>query len=188
MNNSVTDDYEHDLLTIIPSEMELEKAEEARKAKLAEEEAAAETARKNAEKQKRKSGRLGQQDDAISDPGEAEGDELSARGSQIDQAEEEADDGDEDLRCRIYFSKDEIKTATESQTRDVFFDIVSLRQQTIEEAGPIPTKFNILDFAPDRTSVNAILKDRKRGAKKKNVVGFDEEDEDKDFDDYLADF
>ena len=50
----MTEEYEHQLVTIEPSEMELEKAEAARQAAIAEEEAAKEKARKEAEKLKRK--------------------------------------------------------------------------------------------------------------------------------------
>ena len=54
VNSSVTEEYEHPVVTIQPSEMELEKAEAARQAAIAEEEAAKEKARKEAEKLKRK--------------------------------------------------------------------------------------------------------------------------------------
>ena len=54
VNSSVTEEYEHPLVTIAPSEMELEKAEAARQAAIAEEEAAKEKAKKEQEKAKRK--------------------------------------------------------------------------------------------------------------------------------------
>ena len=50
VNSSVTEEYEHNLVTIEPSEMELEKAEQARQEAIALEEAAKEKARKEAEK------------------------------------------------------------------------------------------------------------------------------------------
>ena len=46
VNNSITDDYEHNLVTIEPSEMELEKMEEEKKAVQAAEAEAMEKARK----------------------------------------------------------------------------------------------------------------------------------------------
>ena len=59
VNSSVTEEYEHNLVTIEPSEMELEKAEAAKQAAIAEEEAAKEKARKEAEKKKKKAGSRG---------------------------------------------------------------------------------------------------------------------------------
>ena len=50
----MTEEYEHNLVTIEPSEMELEKAEQARQEAIQLEEAAKEKARKEAEKLKRK--------------------------------------------------------------------------------------------------------------------------------------
>lgn len=58
VNSSITEDYEHNLVTIEPSEMELEKAEAAKQAAIAEEEAAKEKAKKDAEKLKRKGSKM----------------------------------------------------------------------------------------------------------------------------------
>ena len=55
LNNSVTLDYVHPLVTIEPSEMEIEKAKAAHEAKLAEEEAAKKAEEEKKEKQKKKS-------------------------------------------------------------------------------------------------------------------------------------
>ncbi len=40
VNNSITEEYQHNIVTIEPSEMEIEKAEAAKEAALAEEQAA----------------------------------------------------------------------------------------------------------------------------------------------------
>ena len=54
VNNSITEEYEHNIVTIEPSEMEIEKAEAAKKAAQDEEDAAKEKAKKEADKLKRK--------------------------------------------------------------------------------------------------------------------------------------
>ena len=121
VNNSVTEEYSHAIVTIEPSEMELEKAEAARQAAIAEEEAAKERARKEQEKLKRKGSKNSQitSQDGAEDKTEADADkeEDSKKGSEKDEAEEGEDD-EEMFAFRVFFRKEEITMANEMQERD----------------------------------------------------------------------
>lgn len=55
--------------------------------------------------------------DVASDKNEDEGDDMSKRGSEADQGEEDPDDDDE-YAFRVYFRKEEIQIATEQQQKD----------------------------------------------------------------------
>jgi len=89
---TVTEEYEHNLVTIEPSDMEIEKAEETRLAVIAEEEASLEKAKKEAEKLKRKgtnklSNMTSQEEDKNAE--DIEAGEESKKGSEKDDQEDD---------------------------------------------------------------------------------------------------
>ena len=168
LNTSVNEDYKHNVVTIEPSEMELEKAEEARKAALAEEEAAKEKARKEAEKLKRKgsASKASKEDLHEEEKGQegAEGEGESKKGSEKDEAEE-VDDEDDEYHYRVYFRKEEIRYAMSQQETDQFEDLLLMKtvatQENIENVGTT-NKFNIMDFQPSMSSMPLIMKGKSK--------------------------
>lgn len=199
INSSVTEEYEHNLVSIEPSEMELEKAEQARQEALAQEEAAKEKARKDADKMRRKSSKnaaLGQtEDDEDKDKLEGEAGEDSKKGSDKDEAEDDDDEGDE-FNYRVYYRKEEIMMASQMQARDQFEELVNMRHNTVaenKESQPA-NKFNILDFTPRAKSPNLSMSKKKisrsglQGSRKRGaIIGFEDDDDDQNFDEYVAD-
>ena len=164
------------------------------------EEAAKEKLRKEQEKLKRKGAKsnnsmvtsLDEGEDKTQQDGEV-GDE-SKKGSDKDEAEEDEDDGDE-YCYRVFYKKEEIRMSNAMQNRDTFEDLISMRYMTnIENSeNPQVNKFNIMDFTPrEKSPVNNLAKSKKltkSGIAKKAIKGFDDEDEDDpNFDEFLADF
>ena len=123
---------------------------------------------------------------------EGEGGEDSKKGSEKDEAEE-IDDDEDDYQHRVFYKKDEIYTAHEHQAKDMFEELLYLRQESTAELDQtVLNKFNILDFTPKAKVDTPVTKTKKRtGLTKKKVgdiPGFDEEEEDPNFDEFLADF
>ena len=191
VNSSVTEEYEHNLVTIEPSEMELEKAEQARQEAIAQEEAAKEKLRKEQEKNKRKGSKMSnsaltsQEDQEDKGGQEGEGGDDSKKGSEKDDAEDDDEEGYE-YSFRVYYRKEEIRMANAMQIKDQFGDLMTMRHNTIIEnqENPQINKFNIMDFQPREKSPAASIakkKNLKSGASQKKkgmILGFDEEEED----------
>ena len=95
--------------------MDLEKAEALKLAAIAEEEAAKDKAKKEAEKLKRKGSKIGTtsqlEEDAVAGE-EQEGENQSKKGSEKDE-HEEVDEDDEEYMFRVFFKRDEIRMAGE---------------------------------------------------------------------------
>ena len=111
LTNSVTDEYEHPLVTVEPSELQIEKARLAAEAEAAAEEEAAKKAAEEAKKKKKKSERVSSvSSDIEEDKTQPEADEEFQ--SQDDDKDQDDQEDDDDEYCyRVFFRKDEIKTA-----------------------------------------------------------------------------
>ena len=124
---------------------------------------------------------------------EGEGGEDSKKGSEKDEAEE-VDDDEDDYQHRVFYRKEEILTAHDMQARDMFDDIQCMRQESLAELDQTMfNKFNILDFTPKAKVDTPVTKTKKRTGLTKSkkvgdIPGFDEEEEDPNFDEFLADF
>ena len=135
VNSSITEEYEHNLTTIQPSEMDLEKAEAAKQAAIAEEEAAKEKAKKDAEKLKRKGSKMSstsQLEEEQAPEEEQEGEDRSKKGSEKDE-HEEVDEDDEEYMFRVFFKRDEIRMAGEMQRKDQFEELVQMKVAATQE-------------------------------------------------------
>ena len=129
---------------------------------------------------------------------EGEGADESKKGSDKDEAEDDDDDGEE-FSYRVYYRKEEIRMAKAMQVRDTFEDLITMRQHTNAEnqENPQNNKFNIMDFTPTEkiASASTVKKNKSMarsglaGSKKKGtIIGFDDEEDDPNFDEFLADF
>lgn len=182
--------------------MEIEKAEQAKQEALALEEAAKEKARKEQDKLKRKGSKMSvsaltsQEEAEDKDKQEGDGGDESKKGSEKDEAEDDEDDNDE-YRYRVYYKKEEIRMANQMQARDQFEDLMTMRNNTLAEnqENPPPNKFNIMDFTPrEKSPITSTIKKKNlrsglAGSKKMGaIIGFDEEEEDPNFDEFLADY
>lgn len=126
---NIVEDYKHDLILVKPSEAMLEKQRLEREAQIAEEELAKEKARKEAEKQKRKGGsKASVVTTSVEEETVADGEADDA--SKVDEGDhhDEKSDDDEDYSYRVFFRKEEIRMASDMQRKDLFSDLVSLRQ------------------------------------------------------------
>ena len=82
------------------------------------------------------------------------------------------------------------------QHRDQFEDLVIMRQNTVAENEGVAAsnKYNILDFTPrnKNTPPHNLKKKKATGSTKEKIKptigGFEDEDEDPNFDEFLADF
>ena len=131
------------------------------------------------------------------DKGNQEGDggDDSKKGSEKDDAEDDDEEGYE-YSFRVYYRKEEIRMANAMQGKDQFEDLITMRHNTIIEnqENPPNNKFNIMDFTPrEKSPATSIAKKKSLksgiGQKKKGMIlGFDEEEEDQNFDEFLADY
>lgn len=180
------------MVTIEPSDMELQKAEIEREMREAEEE----VAKLKAAEEKAKKGRKarGLRSDSSEEDGESkkenvEGDEISALSAQ--DAMDDVEDDEEEYSYRVFFRKEEIRMTAEMQQKDQFADLLSMRTLATAEQTKnmgMSQKFNILDYSPKKGSLDSDRSRlRMRKVKSKGVStgldlgslqsGIDEDDE-----------
>ena len=89
---------------------------------------------KQAEKAKRKAAKSGMVSQDVTDSAVQDTEEETGSKEDVEnEAAENYQDEDEDLLYRVYFRKEEIKTASVSQSRDQFQDIVTMRCSAVVE-------------------------------------------------------
>ena len=187
------------MVTIEPSQMEIEKAKIEREKQLAEEEAAKKLLEEKSKK--RTKSRIPSQSSEEADEvkQQEDGEDGSQAQSQDDPVDH--DDDDDDFHFRVFFRKDEIRMAAKMQQKDQFADLIQARSaaanESIKNMGPNNTKFNILDFSPTKAPVAPPPKKKGKGLNKMNSVrgsgmlgqgtlaDLDEEDSEEDAE-YLA--
>ena len=132
LTNSVTDEYKHPLVTIEPSEMELEKAKQERELKeKADQEAAAAKALEDAKK-KKKSSKISSRDfsddeDKTNGEGEGEGEGENEKSADAADDAELSDEEGGEYDYRVFYKKDEIVWTKLRQDTDYFEEIVRMK-------------------------------------------------------------
>ena len=116
------------MVTIEPSEMEIEKAEIEREQRMADEEAAKQRAADAKAKKGLKAKGLrsdSSDEDEQSKQEDGDGDNLSQQSAQ--DAMSAVEDEDEEYSYRVFFRKEEIRMTSEMQQKDQFADLLSMR-------------------------------------------------------------
>ena len=119
LTNSVTEEYEHPLVTIEPSDMEVEKARIAREFSQAEQETAAAKALEEAKKKKIRK-EISSRGSDEEEKTVVEGEEGEGEGEGEDQIDEkdEAENSDDDpneFKYRVFYKKEEIRITKHKQ-------------------------------------------------------------------------
>ena len=175
LDESNCDDYRHDVITIDPSEMEIETeqkriADEEQRVLDEEEEErlAEEEERLLSDKTKTKKSARSSivSPKSTEDPQPHQGEEIRASDiSEIEDVEsvhEKPPADAEEFRYRVYFKNDEIKDALKHQKKDVFEDIMAQRSALLmnshSDLAAGNALFNIADFMPKQPKDTPLTK------------------------------